>query len=104
MLGLTPLGFVHTVISLVAVAAGVVAYIRHGGISWRSGAGRWYVVNTIATCVTGFGIFQHGGFGIPHVLGIVTLVVLGVAALAGQREGAICRAPASRPGTWPRGP
>jgi hypothetical protein len=40
------------------------------------------VVTTIITCLTGFGIFQHGGFGKPHALGIITLVVLGVAALA----------------------
>jgi hypothetical protein len=32
--------------------------------------------------VTGFGIFQHGGFGRPHVLGIITLVVLAIAWLA----------------------
>jgi hypothetical protein len=41
------------------------------------------VVTTIITCVTGFGIFQHGGFGKPHALGIITLVVLAVAAVAG---------------------
>ena len=34
----------------------------------------------------GFGIFQHGGFGKPHALGIITLVVLGVAALAGNTK------------------
>jgi hypothetical protein len=38
---------------------------------------------TVLTCLTGFGIYQHGGFGNPHVLGIVTLVVLVVAAIAG---------------------
>jgi len=32
----------------------------------------------------GFGIFQHGGFGKPHALGIITLVTLGIAALAGR--------------------
>jgi len=34
--------------------------------------------------VTGFGIFQHGGFGKPHALGIITLVTLVVAGLAGH--------------------
>ena len=28
------------------------------------------------TCITGFGIFQHGGFGKPHALGVLTLLVL----------------------------
>jgi hypothetical protein len=50
----------------------------------RSPAGRTYVVTTVLTCLTGFGIFQHGGFGIPHVLGIITLVVLSVAVIAGR--------------------
>lgn len=36
------------------------------------------------TCATAFGIFQHGGFGNAHVLGVITLVVLGIAAVAGQ--------------------
>ena len=45
--------------------------------------GKVYIVTTVLTCLTGFGIFQHGGFGKPHMLGIITLVVLGVAWLAG---------------------
>jgi hypothetical protein len=44
--------------------------------------GKVYVITTIITCLTGFGIFQHGGFGKPQVLGIVTLAVLGVAGVA----------------------
>jgi len=82
MLGLTTLGVVHTAISLIAVAAGILALLRDGAISPRNRIGRIYVITTILTCVTGFGIFQHGGFGKPHALGIITLVVLSVAALA----------------------
>jgi len=83
MLGLTPLGIFHTAISLIAVATGFVALIRDRRISPRNLLGQIYVAATIVTCVTGFGIFQHGGFGKPHMLGIVTLVVLGIAAVAG---------------------
>ena len=82
--GLTPLGIVHTAISLVAVAAGLVALFHYREISPATRAGRVYVIATVLTCLTGFGIFQHGGFGTPHVLGVVTLVVLGVAMLAGR--------------------
>ena len=84
MLGLTTLGVIHTAISLVAVAAGVVALIRDREMSLRTRVGQVYVVTTILTCVTGFGIFQHGGFGRPHVLGIVTLAVLALAYAAGR--------------------
>src|SRR5947207_10098410 len=84
MLGLTTLGTWHTAISLVAVAAGFFALVRDKEISWRNGVGKLYVVTTAITCLTGFGIFQHGGFGKPHALGIITLVTLVVAGLAGD--------------------
>jgi uncharacterized membrane protein len=83
ILGLTPLGVFHTVLSLIAVASGAVALIGAGAISSHSPAGKLYVVTTVLTCLTGFGIFQKGGFGPPHMLGVITLVVI---ALAGAAE------------------
>jgi hypothetical protein len=84
MFGLTTLGTIHTAISLVALAAGFAALARAGAISTRNTAGATFVIATVLTCLTGFGIFQHGGFGNPHVLGIVTLFVL-AGAYAGER-------------------
>ncbi|MBI1779446.1 MAG: hypothetical protein HYR63_29285 [Proteobacteria bacterium] len=83
MLGLTPLGTFHTGISMIAVLAGLIALIRDKEISPKNRLGQIYVVATVITCVTAFGIFRHGGFGKPHVLAILTLLVLGVAAAAG---------------------
>ena len=83
-LRLSPLGLVHTAIAVVAVLAGVVALVRHGAISPRSRSGRIYVVATIATCLTGFGLFRHGGFDEPHALGVTTLLVLALALAAGR--------------------
>jgi uncharacterized membrane protein len=84
MLGLTNLGIVHTAISLVAVGAAIVAFIRDKEINSRNGLGKLYIWTTVLTCLTGFPIMQHGGFGKAHVLGVVTLLVLVVAALAGK--------------------
>lgn len=84
MLGLTNLGILHTAISLVAVGAGIVAFIRDKEINSRNGLGQLYIWTTVLTCLTGFPIMQHGGFGKPHALGIITLIVLVVAALAGK--------------------
>ena len=84
MYGLTPLGTVHTAISLVAVAAGLIALVRDGRITGTGALGKTYVWTTVLTCLTGFGIFQHGGFGKPHALGILTLLVLVVAAVAAR--------------------
>jgi hypothetical protein len=84
MFGLTSLGVVHTAISLVAVAAGLIAFFRDGRIAPGNGVGQVYIWTTVLTCLTGFGIFQHGGFGKAHALGILTLLVLFVATLAGR--------------------
>jgi len=86
MLGLTTLGIIHTAISLVALAAGIVALIRYKEIPPKSIVGMLYIWTTVLTCLTGFPIMQHGGFGKPHVLGIITLVVLAAAALAGRSK------------------
>jgi uncharacterized membrane protein len=86
MLGITAFGWVHTLISLVAMAAAIAALVRYGGIALATAPGRAFVGLTVASCVTGLFIFHHGGFGPPHVLAIVTVVVLGVAALAERRR------------------
>jgi hypothetical protein len=83
-LKVTPFGAFHTVIGVVAVVAGLAALVRYVEISPRSLAGKIYIAATILTCLTGFGIFHHGGFGKGHVLGIITLVVLGIACIAGS--------------------
>jgi uncharacterized membrane protein len=77
--GLTYLGVIHTLISLAALAAGLIALLRSGHIRPATSLGKLYIIATVITCLTGFGIFQHGGFGKPHALGIITLIVLGVA-------------------------
>jgi len=86
MLALSPLGTFHTGISLVALVAGLVAFARYKEISLRSLAGKTYAITTAITCLTGFGIYHHGGFGAPHVLGILTLLVLGLAMFAGRSQ------------------
>jgi uncharacterized membrane protein len=80
---LTSLGVLHAAIGRVAVAAAIVARVRYKEISPKTLTGKVYVITTVLTCLTGFGIFQHGGFGKPHALGIITLVALGAALLPG---------------------
>ncbi len=80
---ISPFGVLHTLISLIAVGAGIVSLVRFKEIAPKRAAGWIYVVATVFTCVTGLAIFRHGGFGKPHALAIITLVVLCVAALGG---------------------
>lgn len=84
MLGLTNLGAIHTAISLVAVGAGIASFVRDKEIVRGSTLGKVYIWTTVATCVTGFGIFQHGGFGKPHALGVLTLLVLALVEVSAR--------------------
>lgn len=93
MFGLTNLGAVHTVISLVAVGAGIVSFVRYGSISLRNSVGLVYVVTTVLTCLTAFGLFRTGAFGPGHAIGVLTLFVLVFAVLVekGAIVGALSR-------------
>jgi uncharacterized membrane protein len=68
-----------------AVIAGVIALVQYKEISPATRAGQGCVWATVITCLTAFAIFQHGGFGKPHVLAILTLV-LALAALASRSQ------------------
>jgi uncharacterized membrane protein len=82
MFEFSPVGTVHTIISVVAVLTGLLSLIRYGRISLVKIPGMAYVYATAMTCLTGFAIFEHGTFGKPHLLGLLTLVVLGIGIAA----------------------
>lgn len=83
MFPLSTLGAVHTLISLIALAAGLASIMRYRRIVAASSLGQLYIAGTVLSCVSGLFIFAHGGFGKPHALSIVTLVLLFVAWAAG---------------------
>jgi len=78
MFGLTTLGTVHTAIGLIALISGAIALIKYHEISPHNRAGQIYLWTTLLTALTSLGIFQHGGFGPPHILALLTLVALAV--------------------------
>lgn len=81
MFGLTTLGTLHTAISLIALWTGYQSLLLRGAVDPRQRLGQVYLWTTVATCLTGFGIFQRGGFNEAHMLGVLTLAVIGVALL-----------------------
>src|SRR5215510_9790527 len=74
--GLTPLGVFHTLVSLVALYTGIWALIRYKQFSVYERLTQIYLVFTFITAASGLGIFQHGGFGPPHVLSILTILAI----------------------------
>ena len=73
---ITPFGIFHTAVSLLPIGFGLYAYARNGKIDPRTQVGKLYLVTMLIGCVTGLGIFHHGGFGPGHVLSIVTILFL----------------------------
>lgn len=82
MAGLTTLGIYHTAFALVALVCAFIALFRDKEISPRNRVGQIYVVTTAITAATSLGIYQHGGFGFQHVLGILTLIGLATGTVA----------------------
>ena len=74
--GLTPLGVFHTAVSLVALYTGIWALIRYKQFSAYERLTQVYLVFTFITAASGLGIFQHGGFGPPHVLALLTILAI----------------------------
>ncbi|MEH6438079.1 hypothetical protein [Massilia sp. DD77] len=75
-------GVVHTVLSLVPVAAGLLAFYRHGRIDPATRAGKLYWTGMVVSVLTAFPLSSTGGFNPGHALGLFTLLVMAVATLA----------------------
>src|SRR3979490_1670646 len=79
--GMATFTFVHVAISLVGIAPGLVVLFGLLPGKWLDGWTALFLLTTAATSLTGFGFpFDHL---LPsHVVGIISLVVLAVAAAA----------------------
>ncbi|MCC6946421.1 MAG: hypothetical protein IT539_01510 [Bradyrhizobiaceae bacterium] len=81
MYGLTAYGWIHTLLSFVGIASGLVVlyalFISRRADNWTT----IFFVSAVATSVTGFG-FQSAAFGPSHWIGVFSLIVLVIAILA----------------------
>ena len=83
ILGMSTAAFttLHVVISLLGIFSGLVVVLgmRRGARlpSWTA----LFLVTTILTSATGF-LFHSASFGPPHVIGVISLVILAVALVA----------------------
>ena len=82
ILGLPPLTFLHTLISLVGIFTGLV--VLFGGFLANKHLPRWtawFLITTVLTSATGY-ILPAAHFMPSHVVGIVSLLVLAVSLFA----------------------
>ncbi len=83
MLGLTLHAFtqLHTVISLIGIAAGLVFFVGLLGGRWIGWANAAFLIFTILTSVTGF-MFPPKPIGPPFIFGVISLIAFAVALFA----------------------
>ena len=72
---------VHVVISLIGIFTGLIVVLGMLGGKRLDALTAIFLATTVATSVTGFGYPIHH-FGPPHIVGVISLVVLVIALLA----------------------
>jgi len=75
-LDLYPIGWLHSVFSVLALATGAIVLVRPKGTPVHKLRGRIYVLAMIATCLTSFAIYRRGVFWFPHWSGVAALVLI----------------------------
>jgi hypothetical protein len=92
-LGLEIFTLFHVLLSLIGIGSGLVVAVGLTKSKLLAGWNAWFLVTTIATSVTGF-LFPFHKLTPGHVLGILSLIALALAAFAlyGRRlAGGWCR-------------
>jgi hypothetical protein len=71
---ISPLGAIHTLISLPPVVAGLYGFFRYRGIDTSTRSGKLYLAGLALSVVTSFGLSTTGRFNAGHALGILALL------------------------------
>jgi hypothetical protein len=80
ILGMSTAAFttLHVIISLIGIATGLVVVLAMCAGKRLPGWTALFLVTTVLTSVTGF-LFHSTSFGPPHVVGVISLIVLALA-------------------------
>ena len=79
--GMDSFTFLHVALSLIAIAAGVIVFLGFIANAALPGMTALFLVTTVLTSATGFG-FAFTKLLPSHIVGLISLVVLGVAIYA----------------------
>lgn len=83
-LDLLPLGWIHFIACLVALTAGLVGFASRKGGPVHIGWGRAYLISMLVLNLSALGVYRLGTFFFPHLLAIITLVLIAVGWLAAR--------------------
>ena len=73
---ITLLGWFHTVLGIASILLGFFSFFSFKLLSWNKIPSRIYLVLTFITAVSALGIYNQGGFGIAHVMGVLAVLAV----------------------------
>ena len=73
---MTLLGWFHTILGVLAVLSGFYTLYKYRVISFKESSGKLYILVTLLVAGSALGIYNQGGFGGGHILGVLTLIAL----------------------------
>jgi len=73
---MTPLGWLHTAVAILALLSGFYTLAVYKVITPGQNTGRVYLLCTFIAAATALMIYKHGGFGPGHALAVLTLLAL----------------------------
>ncbi|MFT5767851.1 MAG: putative membrane protein [Halioglobus sp.] len=73
---MTLLGWIHTIIAIIALVAGFYTLAINKVITLKNKTGQIYLVCTLLAAISALMIYNQGGFGPAHILAILTLLAL----------------------------
>ena len=73
---MTPLGWIHTAIAVLALLSGFYTLAVYRIIDPEKTTGRVYLLCTFIAAATALMLYKHGGFGPGHALAVLTLLAL----------------------------
>ena len=73
---MTLLGWFHTILGVLSLVTVFYTLFKYKIISFSQFSGRVYLFLTVAVAVSALGIYNQGGFGIAHLLAVLTLLAV----------------------------
>ena len=80
------LGWVHTILGISALLVGFYSLARYKFIKARNLSGEIYLVATLIVAISSLFIYNQGGFGTAHVMGVLARLAVMVGFLPERKK------------------
>ena len=69
-------GWFHTIMGIIALLSGLYSLIRYKVISSKNTSAKIFLTCTLIAALTALTLYKQGGFGVGHMLAVLTLLAL----------------------------